>query len=75
MKKIIFLAILGALLLQGCKTTPATTAATPAVEPAAEAKKEAKPIELDALKIMTNPNIGNCTASSSIGIGLAIQPD
>lgn len=62
MKKIIFLAILGALLLQGCKTTPGSSAAAPA----AEAKKEAKPIEMDAVKIMTNPNIGNCTACHAI---------
>jgi L-cysteine S-thiosulfotransferase len=66
MKRIIFVAILGALLLQGCKTTPATKAATPAVAPAAEVKKEVKPIEMDAVKIMTNPNIGNCTACHAI---------
>jgi len=52
MKRIIFLAILGTLLLQGCKT--------------AEQKAEAKPIEMDAVKIMTNPNIGNCTACHAI---------
>jgi sulfur-oxidizing protein SoxX len=62
MKKIIFLAILGALLLQGCKTAPTTTAAAPA----AEVKKEAKVIEMDPVKIMTNPNIGNCTACHAI---------
>lgn len=65
MKRIIFLAILGALLLQGCKTTPGSSAATSAA-PAAEAKKEAKPVEMDAVKIMTNPNIGNCTACHAI---------
>ena len=62
MKRIIFLAILGALLLQGCKTTPESSAAAPA----AEVKKEAKPIEMDAMKIMTNSNIGNCTACHAI---------
>jgi sulfur-oxidizing protein SoxX len=55
MKRIIFLAILGTLLLQGCKTTPGAA-------PAAAAK----PIEMDAVKIMTNPNIGNCTACHAI---------
>ena len=34
--------------------------------PAVEAKKEAKPIEMDALKIMTNANIGNCTSCHAI---------
>jgi len=66
MRKIIFLAILGTLMLQGCKTAPATSVAAPAPAPAAEAKKEAKPIELNALKIMTDPNIGNCTACHAI---------
>lgn len=65
MKRTIFLAILGALLLQGCKTTPGSSAAAPAAS-AAEAKKEVKPIEMDAVKIMTNPNIGNCTACHAI---------
>jgi sulfur-oxidizing protein SoxX len=62
MKRTIFLAILGALLLQGCKTTPESSAAAPA----ADAKKEVKVIEMDAVKIMTNPNIGNCTACHAI---------
>ena len=62
MKRIIFLAILGALLLQGCKTTPGSSAAAPA----ADANAEVKPIEMDAMKIMTNPNIGNCTACHAI---------
>ena len=57
MKKIIFLAILGALLMQGCKTTPATS-------PVAEAK----PIELNPVKIMENPNIGNCLACHAIPV-------
>lgn len=65
MKKIIFMAILGALLLQGCKTTP-TAEPVAAVAPAAEVKKEAKPIEMDALKIMTDSNIGNCTSCHAI---------
>jgi len=65
MKKIIFLAILGALLLQGCKTAPESANAATAA-PAAEVKKEAKPIEMDAVKIMTDPNIGNCTACHAI---------
>lgn len=64
MRKIIFLAILGTLMLQGCKTATSTSAAAPA--PAAVAKKEAKPVELNALKIMTDPNIGNCTACHAI---------
>ena len=62
MKKIIFLAILSTLLLQGCKTAPATSAAAPAVE----AKKEVKLVELDPMKIMTNSNIGNCTSCHAI---------
>lgn len=57
MNRIIYLAILGALLLQGCKTTPGDTNS---------ASKEAKPIEMDAVKIMTNANIGNCTACHAI---------
>lgn len=62
MKKIIFMAILSTLLLQGCKT--ADQAAT---VPAAEATKEAKPaIELDPVKIMSNSNIGNCLACHAI---------
>jgi len=72
MKKIIFLSILGALILQGCNT-PATSvaAAKPGATPQAatapvEVKKEVKPIEMDALKIMTNPNIGNCTACHAL---------
>ena len=65
MKKIIYLAILGALILQGCKTTP-SAAPVAAAAPAAEAKKEAKPIEMDPVKIMTNSNIGNCTACHAI---------
>ena len=62
MKKIIFLAILSTLMLQGCKTTPESSAAAPAAVPVAVAK----PIEMDAMKIMTNPNIGNCTACHAI---------
>lgn len=64
MKKIIFLAILGALLLQGCKTTPeaAPVAATPAVE----VKKIAKPIELDPTKLISDSNFGNCLACHAV---------
>ena len=62
MKRIIFIAMLAALLLQGCTTTQGDSAAAPAPV----AKKEATPIEMDALKIMTNPNIGNCTACHAI---------
>lgn len=65
MKKIIFVAILAALLLQGCntaKTVPAPVVAAPAAEP----KKVAKPIEMDPVKIMTDSNIGNCTACHAI---------
>lgn len=62
MKKIIFLAILGALLMQGCKTTPTTSAAAPA----AGVKQAAKPVEMDPLKIMNDSNIGNCTSCHAI---------
>lgn len=62
MKKIIFLAVLGAIMLQGCKTTPATTA----VAPAAEVKKEAKPIEMNPEKIMADSNGGNCFACHAV---------
>lgn len=65
MKKIIFLAILGTLLLQACNTTP-SSAPVASAAPAAEVKKEAKPIEMDAVKIMTDSNIGNCTACHAI---------
>ena len=67
MKKIIFLAILGALLLQGCKTAGENTAAAPAA-PAAEAKKEAKPIEMDPKKLFSSSakGMGNCSACHSI---------
>lgn len=55
MKKIIFLAILGALLLQvqGCKTVE---------------KKEAKPIEMDGYKIMSSSSKGhgNCLACHAV---------
>lgn len=63
MKKIIFMAILSTLLLQGCKTADKSTAAA---APAVEAKKDAKPIELDPVKIMSNSNIGNCLACHAI---------
>jgi sulfur-oxidizing protein SoxX len=66
MTRIIFLAVLGALLLQGCKTTPASTAATPAAAPAVEAKKEAKPVELNPEIIMSDSNIGNCLSCHAI---------
>ena len=65
MKKIIFLAILSALLLQGCNTAPATSAA-PAATPAAEPKKEAKPVELDPKKLIADSNSGNCLACHAI---------
>lgn len=60
MKKIIFLAILGTLLLQGCKTAGQQSA------PAADAKKEAKAVEMNAEKIMSDPNIGNCYACHAV---------
>lgn len=70
MKKIIFFAILATLTLQGCSTAPATSAAAakPAVQatPTAEAKKEVKPVELNPEKLMTDSNMGNCTACHSI---------
>lgn len=63
MKKIIYLSILLGLMLQGCSTAKKTpVAATPAIE----AKKEVKLPEMDPLKIMTNPNIGNCTACHAL---------
>jgi len=63
MKKIIFLAILGALLLQGCKTTEtAPVAAAPAVEQ----KKAAKPIELNPAILISDSNLGNCLACHAI---------
>lgn len=73
MKKIIFVSILGMLMLQGCNTPATSTAASAApaavpqaITPTAEAKKEVKAIEMDPVKIMTNPNIGNCTACHTI---------
>lgn len=66
MKRILFLAILGALLLQGCKTTPGSSAETPAAAPAVEAKKVAKPVELDPVIIMSDSNIGNCLACHAV---------
>ena len=65
MKKIIFLAVLGALALQGCKTTPPTTASV-AVAPVAEVKKEVKPVELNPEKIMLDSNGGNCYACHAV---------
>jgi sulfur-oxidizing protein SoxX len=64
MKRIIFLAILGALLLQGCQTTPQSTAAAPA----AEAKKEAKGLEMDPKKLFSGAGkgMGNCSACHAI---------
>ena len=62
MKRIIFLAILGALLLQGCKTTPGSSAA-------ADAKKEAaKPLEMDPKKLFSSSakGMGNCSACHAI---------
>lgn len=62
MKKIIFLAILGTLLMQGCKTAPETTAVTPA----AEVKAVAKPIELNPALLISDSNLGNCLACHAI---------
>jgi sulfur-oxidizing protein SoxX len=64
MKKIIFLAILSMLMLQGCKTTPGSSAAAPA----AEAKKEAKPLEMDPKKLYSSSaaGMGNCSACHAI---------
>jgi len=61
MKRIIFLAILGALLLQGCKTTPGASAA-------ADAKPAAKPLEMNPEVLMTSKNagMGNCLACHAI---------
>lgn len=66
MKKIIFLAILSMLIMQGCKTTPGSSkaAAAPAAPVAAPAPPP--PPEMDPMKIMTNPNVGNCTACHAI---------
>lgn len=64
MRKIIFLAIAATLMLQGCKTNPVTPVA--AAKPVVDVKKEIKQVELDPMKIMTDPNIGNCTACHAI---------
>lgn len=64
MKRIIFLAILGALLLQGCKTTPGSSAAA-----SADATKEAaKPLEMDPKKLYSSSakGMGNCSACHAI---------
>jgi sulfur oxidation c-type cytochrome SoxX len=60
MKKIIFLAILGALVLQGCKTAGKMDAKPEA--------KAAKPVELDGFKIMESKSKGhgNCLACHAI---------
>ncbi|MFA6902618.1 MAG: sulfur oxidation c-type cytochrome SoxX [Gallionellaceae bacterium] len=64
MKKIIFLAILSMLMLQGCKTTPGSSAAAPE----ADAKKEAKPLEMDPKKLFSSSakGTGNCSACHAI---------
>jgi len=66
MKRIIFLAILGSLMLQGCNTTPSSHSAESKATVTTAAVTEANPIEMDPVKIMTNNNIGNCTACHSI---------
>lgn len=65
MKKIIFLAILSTLLLQGCKTATETPAASSAT-PAAEAKKAAKPVELNPEILIADSNAGNCLSCHAI---------
>lgn len=64
MKRIIFIAILGALLLQGCKTIPGSADAAPA----AEAKKAAAPLEMNPEKLMTSSAAGhgNCLACHAV---------
>jgi len=52
MKKIIFLAILGTLLLPVCET--------------AIAQSEAKSVELDPAKLISESNLGNCLACHAI---------
>lgn len=61
MKKIIFLAILGVLALQGCQTAGQT-------EVKATEVKVAKPIELDGYKIISSSAAGhgNCLACHAI---------
>jgi sulfur-oxidizing protein SoxX len=71
MKKIMFFAILGSLLLQGRETVAATTTvtapeATPATTPVTEPKKEAKPVELNPEKLMADANSGNCLSCHAI---------
>jgi len=61
MKKIIYMAILGGLLLQGCKTAPAPAAAAPAAP-----GKEAKVVEMNPDKIMQDSNGGNCYSCHTI---------
>lgn len=65
MKKIMFLSILAALMLQGCKTADTSTAAA---APAAEAKSEAKPLEMDPKKLFSSSakGMGNCSACHAI---------
>lgn len=64
MKRIIFIAIVGVLLLQGCKTAPGSSSAAPA----ADAKKEAKPLEMNPEKLMTSSAAGhgNCLACHAV---------
>jgi sulfur-oxidizing protein SoxX len=63
MKRIIFLAILSALLVQGCSTKQPGKSADAA---APAAKQEVKAPVMDPVKIMTDANIGNCAACHSI---------
>lgn len=58
MKKIIFLAVLAAIMLQGCKTTPAST----------EVKKVEKPLEMNAEKLMSSSAAGhgNCLSCHAV---------
>lgn len=63
MKKIIFLAIVSTVLLQGCKTAPETAAATPA---AAIPTKEVKKVELNPEILIADSNSGNCLSCHAI---------
>jgi sulfur oxidation c-type cytochrome SoxX len=69
MKKIIFLAILSALMLQGCKTAGHSAAASEG------AKKEAK-VELDPVKIFWSSakGTGNCSACHAIPADTSGKP-
>ncbi len=70
MKKIIFLAILAAMMLQGCKTAGQHSA-----DASGEAKKEAK-LEMDPAKLFwsNGKGMGNCSACHAIPADTSGKP-